>query len=169
MLVNPPLSVVMPVFNEALTVSVIVAKVLAQPCVAELVIVDDCSSDDTWAVLQKLADGEPRIRLHRHTVNQGKGAALRTAFQRVTAPVTVIQDADLEYDPAEYEKLIRPIVSGETDVVFGSRFIGGKEHRVLYFWHSVGNKFLTLLSNMLTNIYRNIRSHRRRGCWGTNT
>jgi glycosyltransferase involved in cell wall biosynthesis len=142
----------MPVFNEALTVSAIVSKVLAQECVAELVIVDDCSSDDTWTVLQKLADGEPRIRLHRHTVNQGKGAALRTAFQQVTAPVTVIQDADLEYDPAEYEQLIRPIVSGEADVVFGSRFIGGQEHRVLYFWHSVGNKFLTLLSNMFTNL-----------------
>ncbi|MDR1144612.1 MAG: glycosyltransferase family 2 protein [Verrucomicrobiales bacterium] len=142
----------MPAYNEAGTVSVIIEKVLAQPCVRELVIVDDCSSDDTWRVLQQLADGDPRIRLHRHEVNQGKGAALRTAFRHISSPVTIIQDADLEYDPAEYTRIIAPIVSGAADVVFGSRFIGSEEHRVLYFWHSLGNKFLTLLSNMFTNL-----------------
>ncbi|MDR1303936.1 MAG: glycosyltransferase family 2 protein [Verrucomicrobiales bacterium] len=142
----------MPAYNEAGTVSVIVEKVLKQPCVRELVIVDDCSSDDTWRVLQQLADGDPRIRLHRHEVNQGKGAALRTAFRQVSAPVVIIQDADLEYDPAEYTRVIAPIVSGAADVVFGSRFIGSEEHRVLYFWHAIGNKFLSLLSNMLSNL-----------------
>jgi glycosyltransferase involved in cell wall biosynthesis len=112
----------------------------------------DCSSDDTWRVLQQLAGFGPRIRLHRHETNQGKGAALRTGFQHVSALITIIQDADLEYDPGEYEKLIRPIFAGEADVVFGSRLIGSEEHRVLYFWHSVGNKFLTLFSNMFTNL-----------------
>ncbi len=148
----PPLAVVMPAYNEAATAAAIVARVLAQPCVRELVIVDDGSSDGTWEALQRLAGGDPRIRLHRHAVNQGKGAALRTGFQHVSAPVTIIQDADLEYDPSEYEKMIRPIVGNKADVVFGSRFIGSEAHRVLYFWHSVGNKFLTLLSNMFTNL-----------------
>jgi glycosyltransferase involved in cell wall biosynthesis len=147
-----PLAVVMPAYNEAGTVGAIVEKVLAQPCVCELVIVDDCSNDDTWRVLQQLAGADPRIRLYRHEVNQGKGAALRTAFRHVSAPVAIIQDADLEYNPAEYTRIIAPIVSGAADVVFGSRFIGSEEHRVLYFWHSAGNRFLTLLSNMFTNL-----------------
>ncbi len=145
----------MPVFNEAATVATVAAKVLAQPCVRELIVVDDCSTDGTWEALQKLAADAgtaARVRLHRHTVNQGKGAALRTGFRRVTAPVAIVQDADLEYDPAEYEKIIRPILAGDADAVFGSRFIGSEEHRVLYFWHSLGNRFLTLCSNMATNL-----------------
>jgi glycosyltransferase involved in cell wall biosynthesis len=150
--IQAPLTVVMPVFNEAATVSDMVARVLAQSCVRELVIVDDASSDGTDDVLRRLADRDARIQLYRHERNLGKGAALRTGFQHASAPVTIVQDADLEYNPAEYARVIAPIVSGVADVVFGSRFIGSEEHRVLYFWHSLGNKFLTLLSNMFTNL-----------------
>ena len=141
----------MPVFNEAKTVDRIVAAVLAQPCVAELVIVDDASSDDTWRILQAHAS-DAKIKLLRHFANRGKGAAVRSGFAAVTAPIVLVQDADLEYDPSEYEKLIAPIIAGRADVVFGSRFIGGEARRVLYFWHSIGNRFLTLLSNALTNL-----------------
>jgi glycosyltransferase involved in cell wall biosynthesis len=146
------LSVVMPVYNEAATVSEIIERVLAQPVVKELIVVNDCSTDGTWAVLQKLAAEEPRIKLFTHEVNAGKGAALRTGFKQATADVVIIQDADLEYDPAEYSKLLVPILQGKADVVFGSRFIGSEAHRVLYYWHSVGNYFLTVLSNMLSNL-----------------
>ena len=146
------LSVVMPVYNEGRTVSQIIERVLAQSEVAELIIVNDCSTDDTWTVLQKIARSDARIRLFGHEVNQGKGAALRTGFAQAVAPIVVIQDADLEYDPAEYPRLLRPILSGRADVVFGSRFLGGEAHRVLYFWHSVGNYYLTMLSNMLSNL-----------------
>jgi glycosyltransferase involved in cell wall biosynthesis len=147
-----PLAVLMPVFNEAGTVAAVVKKVLAQPCVRELIIVDDCSADGTWDILSKLADIDARVRIHHHTANQGKGAALRTAAAHATAPVVIIQDADLEYNPEEYARVIRPITNGDADVVFGSRFIGSEEHRVLYFWHSLGNKFLTLCSNIFTNL-----------------
>jgi glycosyltransferase involved in cell wall biosynthesis len=146
------LSVVMPVYNEGRTVSEIIERVLAQPEVAELVIVNDCSTDDTWSVLQPIAAADARIRLFTHEVNQGKGAALRTGFAQARAEIVVVQDADLEYDPAEYPKLLRPILSGRADVVFGSRFLGSEAHRVLYYWHSVGNYFLTQLSNMLSNL-----------------
>jgi glycosyltransferase involved in cell wall biosynthesis len=146
------LSVVMPVYNEAATVHAIIGLVLAQPDVGELIIVDDCSKDSTWQVLQELGKQDPRMRLFKHDVNQGKGAALRTGFKQATKEVVIIQDADLEYDPSEYPRLVGPIASGKADVVFGSRFIGSEEHRVLYFWHSVGNRFLTLLSNMTTNL-----------------
>jgi glycosyltransferase involved in cell wall biosynthesis len=145
-------SVVMPVFNEAATVHKVVSVVLAQRCVKELLIVDDCSSDGSWDVLKRLADGEGRIKAYRHEVNQGKGAALRTGISKATAQIVLIQDADLEYDPEEYERLIAPILAGKADVVFGSRFAGAGAHRVLYFWHSVGNKFLTTLSNMFTDL-----------------
>jgi len=150
--IEPCLSVVMPVFNEAATVGEVIKTVLAQRPVQQLVIVDDCSSDGTWEKLQPLAQNEPRIRLVRHEINQGKGAALRTGFSHATAPIVIIQDADLEYDPAEYHRLLAPILSGNADVVFGSRFLGASAHRVLYYWHSVGNNVLTMFSNMATDL-----------------
>ncbi len=145
-------SVVMPVYNEQATVASIAARVLAQPCVAELVIVDDASTDGTGACLDSLATEDRRVKVLRHAQNQGKGAALRTGFAAVDGPIVIIQDADLEYDPAEYGKLIQPILQGVADAVFGSRFVGGDAHRVLYFWHMAGNRLLTLLSNMRTNL-----------------
>lgn len=146
------LSVVMPVFNEAKTVAEVVRVVLEQPLVAELICVDDASQDGTRGVLEQLAAADPRIRVEVHAGNQGKGAALRTGLALVRSPYVIIQDADLEYDPREYPKILAPILEGRADVVFGSRFLGSEAHRVLYFWHSVGNRFLTLLSNMFTNV-----------------
>jgi glycosyltransferase involved in cell wall biosynthesis len=150
----PPrhLAVLMPVYNEAATVADVLRRVLAQPIVAEVVVVDDGSTDATRAELERVAAGEERIRLLAHERNRGKGAALRTGIAALTAPVTVIQDADLEYDPAEYGELVAPVVAGRADAVFGSRFVGGQAHRVLYFWHMAGNRLLTLLSNMRTNL-----------------
>jgi glycosyltransferase involved in cell wall biosynthesis len=142
----------MPVYNEAATVAGVVEVVLRQPCVQELIITDDCSKDGSWDVLQKIAATDSRVKIFHHEVNQGKGAALRTGISKASAPIVLIQDADLEYDPNEYESLIAPILSEKADVVFGSRLAGGGAHRVLYFWHSVGNALLTLLSNMATNI-----------------
>ena len=149
---TPNVSVIMPVFNERATVEAVLRLVLAQSCVVEVVVVDDCSSDGTFEVLTNAAGVEQRIRLHRHDRNQGKGAALRTGISKASADIVLIQDADLEYDPADYAALLKPILSGKADAVFGSRFIGSHEHRVLYFWHSLGNQFLTLLSNMTTNL-----------------
>lgn len=146
------LGVVIPVYNEEKTLHLIVEKVLARPEVAELVIVNDCSKDGTWQTMQDLAKTDDRVRIFTHEVNQGKGAALRTGFQHVNSDIIIIQDADLEYDPDEYPKLLAPIVAGRADVVFGSRYLGSGMHRVLYFWHAVGNQFLTLLSNMFTNL-----------------
>lgn len=142
----------MPVFNEATTIAEVARQVLAQPTVQELVVVDDASTDGTWEALQSFSRENPRVRLFRHERNRGKGAALRTGFEQVQAPIVLIQDADLEYDPAEYPKLLKPILDGKADVVFGSRFLGSGSHRVLYYWHSLGNKFLTTLSNMATNL-----------------
>jgi glycosyltransferase involved in cell wall biosynthesis len=150
--IEPCLSVVMPVYNEADTVSEVIETVLEQRPVAQLVIVDDASTDDTWKKLESAAKNDARVKLVRHAQNQGKGAALRTGFTHATAPVVIIQDADLEYDPAEYHKLLAPILAGQADVVFGSRFTGSDAHRVLYYWHSVGNRFLTMLSNMATDL-----------------
>jgi glycosyltransferase involved in cell wall biosynthesis len=146
------LSVLMPVYNEAPTVGDVIRCVLAQPRVAEIVAVDDGSTDGTAGLLEQLAASDPRVRVFRHEINRGKGAALRTGIDHLIAPVTVIQDADLEYDPAEYGTLLAPILSGRAEAVFGSRFIGGQAHRVLYFWHMAGNRLLTLLSNMMTNL-----------------
>lgn len=144
------ISVVIAAYNEAETVGEVVARVRATPYEVELIVVDDGSTDGTWERLSALADA-PGLVLQRHERNQGKSAALRTAFARVTGEVVIIQDADLEYDPRDYPTLLEPILDGRADVVYGSRFLGGP-HRVLYFWHSVGNKFLTLLSNALTNL-----------------
>ncbi len=151
--IEPCLAVVMPVYNEADTVTEVVNLVLAQRPVQQLVIVDDASTDGTWEKLQTLAGGKPTIQLARHPHNQGKGAALRTGFRLATAPLVIVQDADLEYDPGEYYLVLAPILAGRADVVFGSRFLGGSQgHRVLYYWHSVGNSLLTTLSNMATNL-----------------
>src|SRR5450631_1113517 len=151
--IEPCLTVVMPVYNEAATVAEVVAVVLSQRPVQQLVIVDDCSRDGTWDKLEALAQTESRIKLIRHEVNQGKGAALRTGIGHATSAIVIIQDADLEYNPEEYGRLVNPILSGKADVVFGSRFRGGSDaSRVLYFWHSVGNNFLTMCSNMATDL-----------------
>jgi glycosyltransferase involved in cell wall biosynthesis len=144
------ISVVIPVYNEATTVKELIARVQSVPIDKEIIIVDDCSSDGTREVLAGL-QGRERLTILFHEKNQGKGAALRTAFQHVKGNIVIIQDADLEYDPQEYGKLIKPILDGKADVVYGSRFLGGP-HRVLLFWHYVGNKILTLFSNMLTNL-----------------
>lgn len=142
----------MPVYNEAATVEQVIRKVLAQRPVQELVVVDDASRDTTLEVLKKLKAAEPRIRLLQHPVNQGKGAALRTGIQHASSDYVIIQDADLEYDPTEYFLVLNPILARKADVVFGSRFGGSSAHRVLYYWHAVGNKVLTTLSNMATNL-----------------
>jgi glycosyltransferase involved in cell wall biosynthesis len=146
------LSVVIPVYNEQGTIRDILARVLAVPLDKELIVVDDCSVDGSRAILQAIAAENGNVKLICHERNRGKGAAVRTGIQTATADVVLIQDADLEYDPNDYHRLIAPIVAGQADVVFGSRFVGSDCHRVLYFWHSLGNRFLTLLSNVFTNL-----------------
>lgn len=145
-------SVVMAVYNESSTLEHSLRAVLAQSSVGELIAVDDGSTDGSATILERLASDDSRVRHFTHTRNHGKGAALRTGISKASADIVLIQDADLEYDPADYAALLRPILSGKADAVFGSRFIGSHEHRVLYFWHSLGNQFLTLLSNMTTNL-----------------
>jgi glycosyltransferase involved in cell wall biosynthesis len=146
------LSVVIPVYNEVGTVKQIIEAVNKAPVdELEIIVVDDHSTDGTIDVLRQ--DVEPMVgKVLYHDINRGKGAALRTGFAEVTGDVVVIQDADLEYDPQDYETLLGPIEAGRADVVIGSRFMGGRPHRVVYFWHMVGNRFLTLLSNMATNL-----------------
>ncbi len=148
---TPGLSVIVPAYNEERTVRSLIERVRQVPLAIEIVAVNDASRDDTAAVLEQLkSEGLIDVVAH-HPANRGKGAAIRTGIQHATREVIVVQDADLEYDPAELPMLLRPILRGQADAVFGSRFLGA-EHRVLYFWHSMGNKFLTLLSNMFTDL-----------------
>ena len=148
------LSILMPVFNERATITTIIQRVMAVDagCEKELVIVDDFSTDGTREFLKNLSvERRPGIKIVLHEHNQGKGAAIRTGLQHTTGEVVLIQDADLEYDPSDYPKLLDPFIKGQADVVYGNRFHGGV-HRVLYFWHSLGNQVLTFLSNLLTNL-----------------
>ena len=140
----------MPCFNEQSTIVECAMKVLQSTHVGELIIVDDGSTDDTRTLLETLSD--LRVKVLLQAVNQGKGAALARGFESATLPYVIVQDADLEYDPADYTKLLQPLLDGKADVVFGSRFIGSDAHRVLYFWHSVANRMLTIASNMFTNL-----------------
>jgi glycosyltransferase involved in cell wall biosynthesis len=146
------ITVIIPCYNEASTIRYILDAVRGQPLdIYELIVIDDCSTDGTSDQLHILSK-EYNFRFVKHDRNQGKGAALRTGIASATGDLIIIQDADLEYDPLEYKILIQPILDGKADVVFGSRFMGGRPHRVVYFWHMVGNKLLTLLSNMCTNL-----------------
>lgn len=152
------LSIVIPAYNEAATIHLILNKVAEVELLGgmskEVIVVDDASKDGTWKVLNEYQSQHPEqnLQLFQHPVNQGKGAALHTGIQKATGEVTVIQDADLEYDPHEFNLLLDPIYRDVADVVYGSRFMGGNPHRILFFWHSIGNKFLTFLSNMFTNL-----------------
>lgn len=148
------LSVIIPCYNEAATIEAIVNAVKsASYPVYEIIIVDDASQDHTPELLRAMAGREgAHLNIHFHKTNQGKGAALRTGISKATGDIVLIQDADMEYDPTEYAKLLKPIIDGRADVVYGSRFLGGEAHRVLYFWHRMGNGLLTLFSNMMTNL-----------------
>ena len=149
------LSVVIPCFNEVATIQGLLERVHRSGITdLEVIVVDDCSTDGTRELLSKLPERPEMadVRVILQERNGGKGAALRSGFQSATGDIVIVQDADLEYDPQEYPKIIQPILAGKADVVYGSRFVGGESHRVLYFWHSVGNKFLTLVSNMATNL-----------------
>lgn len=149
------ISIVIPVYNEESTIHAVIDKVKSVPLQyeKEIIIVDDCSTDKTKEILQNViqANGSA-LKVIYHNKNKGKGAALKTGFASACGDIIIIQDADLEYDPVEYPKLIKPILDGKADVVYGSRFSGEGPHRILYFWHYVGNKFLTILSNMFTNL-----------------
>ena len=148
--VRPCLSVVIPCYNEEATIEALINLVLDSPWVAEIIVVDDGSKDRSREILATVND--PKVRVVLHDVNNGKGAALRTGFQHATSEFVIVQDADLEYDPSEYPLVLEPLLDDRADVVFGSRFLSGRPHRVLYFWHSLGNKFLTLMSNMFTDL-----------------
>lgn len=152
------LSIVIPCYNEERTVHLILNKILnvklRNEIKKEIIIVDDCSKDNTVAVIKRYFEKQPEVQyqLFKHEINKGKGAAIRTGIENATGDYIIIQDADLEYDPEEYNLLIKPILDGFADVVYGSRFLGGNPHRILFFWHSIGNRFLTFLSNMGSNL-----------------
>lgn len=145
-------SVVMPIYNERATLREVIHRVLVVPLDLELLCVDDCSTDGSREILSELQTEHPQIRVFLQPHNMGKGAALRKGIEQATGELVIIQDADLEYDPSEYSILLQPLIDGKADVVYGSRFMGGRPHRVLYFWHRVGNSVLTLLSNAITNL-----------------
>jgi len=149
---QPLLSIVVPAYNEAATLPDLIARLLKVPEAGEIIIVDDCSTDETLEIARQLAIGQPRIRVFHHEVNEGKTKALKTGFALTTGKIVIVQDADLEYDPGEIRHVIAPIVEGHADVVFGSRFLVRKASRVLYFYHYMGNQLLTFLSNLCTNI-----------------
>jgi glycosyltransferase involved in cell wall biosynthesis len=152
------LSIVIPAYNEGKTIHYILDRIKSVQLIhnieKEIIIVNDCSTDDTEEAVQRYISNNPdlNIQYYRHEENQGKGAALHTGIAKATGDYVVIQDADLEYDPHEYNILLQPVVDGHADVVYGSRFMGGNPHRILFFWHTIGNKFLTFLSNMFTNL-----------------
>jgi glycosyltransferase involved in cell wall biosynthesis len=152
------LSIVIPAYNEGKTIHLILDKVKAVKLIGglqkEVIIVNDCSKDDTEEAIKRYQASNPElpIQYFKHEVNQGKGAALHTGIRIATGDMVIIQDADLEYDPEEYNILVKPILDGFADVVYGSRFMGGRPHRILFFWHTIGNKFLTFLSNAMTNL-----------------
>jgi glycosyltransferase involved in cell wall biosynthesis len=152
------LSIIIPAYNEARTIHMILNRIdevrLVNGIVKELILVNDCSTDNTEEVLLQYRNEHPQLNIQyfKHEVNLGKGAAIHTGIKKATGEYLVIQDADLEYDPEEFNELLKPVIRGSADVVFGSRFLGGNPHRILFFWHSIGNKMLTWLSNMLTNL-----------------
>jgi glycosyltransferase involved in cell wall biosynthesis len=154
----PTLSILIPAYNEGRTIHHILNKVKAVELIGgytkEVIIVNDCSKDNTEEAIQSYIQLNPDLVINyfKHEVNKGKGAAIHTAIAKATGDVCIVQDADLEYDPEEFNILLKPIIDGFADVVFGSRFMGGNPHRVLFFWHTIGNKFLTFLSNMMTNL-----------------
>lgn len=152
------LSILIPVYNEGNTIHLILDRIkevkLLNDIEKEIILVNDCSTDNTEEALLKYIGNNPgyNLRYYKHEVNKGKGAALHTAIPLATGEFTVIQDADLEYDPEEYNLMLKPVLRGDADIVYGSRFLGGNAHRILFFWHSIGNKFLTFLTNMFTNL-----------------
>lgn len=152
------LSIVIPVYNEENTIQQILDKIedveLPEGINKEIIIINDCSNDNTEDVILHYVkkNEQQNIQYFKHSINRGKGAAIRTGIDKATGKFIIIQDADLEYDPSEYSILLQPIINGFADVVYGSRFVGGKPHRILFFWHTIGNRFLTFLSNMLTNL-----------------
>lgn len=152
------LSIIIPAYNEAATIHLILDKIknveLLNRIEKEIIIVNDCSTDNTEESIKEYIEknSSVNIQYYKHEINQGKGAALHTGIKKATGEYLIIQDADLEYDPTEYNILLKPVIDGFADVVYGSRFMGGRPHRILFFWHSIGNKFLTFLSNMLTNL-----------------
>lgn len=152
------LSIVIPAYNEERTIHLILDKIKAVQLIdnfeKEIIITNDCSKDDTEGAIQRYIAANPtmNIQYQKHDINQGKGAALHTGIKHATGDYVIIQDADLEYDPQEYNILLKPLLDGFADVVYGSRFMGGRPHRILFFWHSIGNRFLTFISNMFTNL-----------------